>query len=209
MLISKAIRYARHLGLTTSLVGIHLAACSEAAPAGPRPAESSPGESPAFFAAAVRYFVARGEGPLRVDPRPLRPEARLHSVTERDLLPGTPEIVRMRTAVLEREGWDAADAVADWKCVFAEGYPPARPPASEPADSMRLRHEECRRNGRFQSLILGIPQAGTDPGHPHRWRIRTMRMLLHGYEGVDLFLERSASGDWNVVDARDRTGVFS
>ena len=206
MVASNPISYACCLALAC----IQLGACSEVAPARVRPAGATPEESPTFFAAAVGYFVARSEVPVRVDPRPLRPEAQLYSVTERDLLPGTPEIVRMRTTVLEQSRWGVADAVADWKCVFAEGYPRARPPGgSEPSDSLRVRHEGCRRNGRFQSLILGLPQAGTDPDHPQRWRIRTMRMFLHGFEGVDLFLEQRASGEWEVVDVRDRTGAFS
>jgi len=123
----------------------------------------------------------------------------------------------MRATVIEQGGWGVADAVADWTCVFAEGLPRAVPPpgmgVSEPAsparDSVATWRERCRRNGRFQSLIFGLPQAGTDPGHPHRWRIRSMRMMLHGYEGIDLFLEQDAAGEWQVVETRDRTGVFS
>jgi hypothetical protein len=166
-------------------------------------------ESPALFAAAVEYFAEGDTLPVRVDPRPLRPEARLYSVTEPDLLTGTPEIVRMRRRVLQTAGWVEANAAADWTCVFAEGYPPARPPTNEPSDSASLTREECRRKGRFQSLVFGVPEAGTDPAHPHRWRIRAMRMLLHGFEGMDLYLEQRASGEWSVVEVRERTGVFS
>ena len=196
--------------LAASLMFVLTVACSEAAPAGVRPAGSSPEESPRFFAAAVDYFVRRAEYPVRVDPRPLRPEARLYSVSTGDLLPVAPEILQMRAAVVQEGGWRLADAVADWGCVFAEGLPPARPPSTEGVDSLRLRREACRSRGRFESLILGLPQGETDPAHPHRWRVQTMRLMLHGFEVVDLYLELdAASGEWSVVDARVRSGVRS
>lgn len=197
--------------LAASLLIIALtAACSEAAPAGLRPAGSSPEESPRFFTAAVDYFARKAEYPVRVDPRPLRPEARLYSVSAGDLLPVAPEILQMRAAVVQEGGWPVADAVADWGCVFAEGLPLARPPATEGVDTLRVRREACRSRGRFESLILGLPQGGTDADHPHRWRIRTMRLMLHGFEVVDLYLERNtASEEWSVVEARVRSGVRS
>lgn len=71
---------------------------------------------------------------------------------------------------------------------------------------MRVHREACRRNGRYQSLVFGLPEPGTQPG---RWRLRTMRMMLHGFEGMDLYLERDVSGAWNVVSAQDRTGALS
>lgn len=195
----------RPLTLAAWLACVPAAACSQGAPAGPHAVEAAPLDA-AFFAAAVRYFADRDSLPVRVDPRPLRPEARLYSVTHADLLVGQPDVVRMRTVVAETAGWAVADAVTDWTCVFAEGYPPARPPAGAAADSIRVHREACRRNGRYQSLIFGLPQPGPEPG---RWRLRTMRMLLHGFEGMDLHLERGASGAWNVVAVEDRTGAFS
>lgn len=59
------------------------------------------------------------------------------------------------------------------------------------------------------SLAFGIPQSGSDPDHPDRWRIRSMRMLSYGYEVVDLSLLRDPDGGWRVVEARVRSGVFS
>lgn len=182
------------------------AGCAEPAPAGPQAARA-PDASPEFFAAAVRYMESQASVPVRVDPRPLRPESRLNSVSEGDLLPDAAEAIRLRTAVAEREGWQLTNAVADWDCVFAEGLPPARP--VELSDSIRRHREACREGGQRESLVFGLPQAGTDPEHPQRWSIRSMRMLLYGFEVVDLYLEPRPNGAWEVVEKRVRSGVFS
>jgi hypothetical protein len=180
--------------------------CSERLPAGPQ-AALAPRQSPDFFTAAVSHFARKTGVPILVDPRPLRPEARLNSVTDADLLPSEAETIRMRTRVIESAGWRTADAPADWRCVFSQApRPPDAPP--EP-DSLRLRYQPCRERGPYEILVFGLPQSGTDPDHPSRWRIRTMRMLPYGYEVVDLFLEKSPSGEWTVVADRVRSGVFS
>ena len=202
-------RVTRTFRVATMLGWMPLQACSEVAPGGLLPAAVTPEESPALFEAAIRHFAARTDERLRVDPRPLRPEARLHQVLERDLLPDRPEIVRMRNAVIEAGRWGVADAVADSKCMFVDGLPPPRPPGWQPPDSVRLFQEQCRRNRGTESLVFGLPQAENDPGHPNRWRMSAMRMLLFGYEGFDLVLERDAFGEWRVVEVRERTGVFS
>lgn len=165
--------------------------------------------SPASFAAAVGYFAGRSSVPVRVDPRPLRPEARLSSVRQSDLITSEAEIIRIRTRVVESGGWSLANAVEDWGCVLSQGVPPARPPQSAEADSLRLHREACRQRGQFESLIFGLPQPASDTAHGARWRIRAMRMLPSGYEVVDLFLEQRPRGEWQVVDAQVRSGVFS
>lgn len=180
--------------------------CTERSPAGPRAALAPP-QSPDFFAAAAGYFAGGTRAPIRVDPRPLRPEAALGSVTERDLMLSDGETIRMRARVLESAGWRTADAPADWRCVFSQGLPPANPRPLP--DSLRLHREACLSQGPYVSLAFGIPQAGTDPDHPDRWRIRAMRMLPYGYEVVDLFLLRDPDGGWRVVEAHVRSGVFS
>lgn len=185
-----------------------LVACGERVPAGPQ-ASLPPGQAPGLFAAAVRHFASRTEVPILVDPRPLRPEAGLGSVAESDLMASETEIIRMRTRVVESGGWRITDAPGDWRCVFSRGLPRAELPAREPADTLRLRREACRERGPYESLVFGLPESGTEPGHPGRWRIRTMRMLPYGYEVVDLFLRKIPNGEWTVVDARVRTGVFS
>lgn len=180
--------------------------CSERLPAGPQ-AALVPSRSPDFFAAAVRYFDGRTEVPILVDPRPLRPELRLDSVGQNDLMTWESETIRMRTRVVESGGWQIADAPRDWRCVLSQGVPPPVP-RPEP-DSLRLRYAPCRARGPYESLVFGLPQSGTDPDHPDRWRIRTMRMVPYGYEVVDLFLEKSPHGEWTVVEDRVRSGVFS
>lgn len=195
-------------------------ACSEVGIPGPR-AQETPGESQAFFTAAVTYFAREATAPVRVDPRPLRAEAQLHSITESDIATTDSATIRLRMAALAAEGIPLADAVQDWRCVFAEGLrepPPGEKGGNDPIweqiraaepDSVRARREACRRGGRYTSLVFGPPQAGTDPEHPRRWRIRAMRMMLHGWEIVDLFLDRTADGAWEVVRVQERVGSFS
>lgn len=203
------------------LAGVALAlahaACGEGTVSAPR-AQVTPAESADFFAAAVTYLVDRSPAPVRVDPRPLKAEARLHSVTEADLVLGDSATIRLRTATLIARGIRRADATADWKCVFATGLrpPPGRGNdpiweqirAAEP-DSVRRNREACRKNGEYVSLAFGPPQTGTQPEHPRRWRLRAMRMMLHGWEVIDLFLEPNAQGQWEVVHVQERVGAFS
>jgi hypothetical protein len=180
--------------------------CSERGPAGLQSA-LAPQQSPEFFAAAVRHFASRTQVAILVDPRPLRPEVRLDSVALGDLMPSDAQTVLMRTRVVESGGWRITDAPTDWRCVWSRVLPPPQPRA-EP-DSLRLRFQECRKRGPYQSLVFGLPQSGTDPAHPDRWRIRSMRMLPNGYEVADLFLENAPDGQWAVVETRVLSGVFS
>lgn len=182
------------------------AACSERLPAGPQ-AGVEPRLSPDFFSAAVGYFASRTAVPVRVDPRPLRPEARLSWVRQDDLLEGQMEVIRMRTRVVESAGWRMADATEDWVCVLSQG--PAPPVPRQEPDSIRQWRARCAESGDYQSFVFGLPQSGTDPDHPEWWRIRTMQMLPYGYQVVDLFLERRPNGTWIVVDARVRDGIFT
>ncbi|WP_420124955.1 hypothetical protein [Longimicrobium sp.] len=197
-----------------------LGSCTEGVPSAPR-RQSSPAESPAFFAAALAHFTATAQAPVVVDPRPLRPGAMLHSVRESALLPGADAVVRLRTRVASSAGLRTSDATEDWKCVFSAGL---RGPAAgtgsredslwaarraQEPDSLRARREACLARGEFVSVAFGLPQAETDPQHPGRWRIRSIRMLLHGWEVVDLFLEARPGGDWQVVAEQTRVGAFS
>ena len=203
--------------LTAAVVGMSSAACTEGAPSAPR-AQVAPAQSADFFIAAVAYFNAGSDAPLRVDPRPLKAEARLHSVSESDILLTDSTTIRLRATALAAQGIPSADAAADWRCVFATGLRP--PPgqgndpiweqmrAAEP-DSLRKHREACRSNGEYVSLAFGPPQPGTQPDHPGRWRFRSMRMVLHGWVVVDLFLEPNPRGQWEVVDVEVRVGGFS
>jgi hypothetical protein len=188
----------------------------------PRPhAQTAPGESERFFAAALSFSTRASRAPVRVDPRPLKPHALLHSVGEDDILSTDSTTIRLRTAALAAAGIPLTNATEDWHCVFATGLrgpPPGQDGGSDPIweqiraaepDSLRARREACRSRGEFTSLAFGPPQAGTDPEHPQWWRIRVMRMMLHGWEAADLFLDRSPDGEWKVVHENVRVGAFS
>lgn len=212
------VRMRANVGL--AVLTLSLASCAEGAMAGPH-GRTAPGESEPFFAAVVQHFVRGSNIPVRIDPRPLRPGSMLHSVRESDLLLADTSTIRLRTAVLARTGTPRADAVADWGCVFAtglQGPPPGERGGSDPLwaemraaepDSVRLRKEACRRGGQYTSLAFGLPQAGTRPEQPRWWRIRAIRMMLHGWEVIDLFLEADPRGEWIVVEAVPRVGAFS
>ncbi|HEX6367973.1 MAG TPA: hypothetical protein VF006_03505 [Longimicrobium sp.] len=206
-----------HLLLIFMAAGLSAAACAESEVPDPY-ARVSPLQSADFFLAAVSHFAEREDTPMRVEPRPLRAEALLHSVTAADLLLTDSATIRMRTGALAARDIPTADATADWTCVFASGLRP--PPgkgndpiweemrAAEP-DSLRRHRDACRARGEYVSLAFGPPQAGTQPDHPRRWRIRAMRMLLYGWEVIDLFLEADARGEWQVVEVQERVGAFS
>lgn len=203
--------------LTGAVLGPLLAACTEGGPSAPH-ARVAPAESADFFIAAVTYFAGRAEAPVRVDPRPLKAEALLHSVSHGDLLLTDRKTTALRASALAARGIQLADATEDWRCVFATGLRPppgagtdpiwAQIRAAEP-DSLRLRREACRAQGEYVSVAFGPPQPGIQPEHPGRWRLRAMRMMLHGWEVVDLFLEPNAYGLWEVVAVQERVGSFS
>lgn len=205
------------LRLACAVSALPLAACGESEVPDPY-AQASPMQSAGFFTAAVSHFAGRARAPVRVDPRPLRADALLHSVSAGDLELTDSATIRLRAAALRAHDIPIADAPADWTCVFASDL---RPPAgrgndpiweqmraAEP-DSLRRHREACRARGEYESLAFGPPQQGTDQAHPRRWRIRVMRMLLHGWEVVDLYLEANARGEWRVVEVQERVGAFS
>jgi hypothetical protein len=199
---------------------LSLASCAEAGMPGPH-AQTTPGESEQFFAVALSFSTRASRAPVRVDPRPLKAQALLHSVGEGDILSTDSSTIRLRTAALAAAGIPLTNATEDWQCVFATGLrgpPPGQGGGSDPIweqiraaepDSLRARREVCRSGGEFTSLAFGPPQAGTDPEHPRWWRIRVMRMMLHGWEVADLFLDRSPDGEWTVVHENVRVGAFS
>jgi hypothetical protein len=206
--------------LAIAACALVVASCGEAGLSGPR-GGVAPAESPTFFASAVAHFAAGTREPVRVEPRPLRPEAMLYSVRDSDLLLQDHATARLRTRVIQSLGLRTSDATEDWKCVFSVGIPLPLPGRNSPEDSLWAarraqepdslqRHRAaCRARGEFLSLAFGLPQAGTDPEHPERWRIRAVRMLLYGWEVVDLYLEAGPGGDWQVVEERSRVGAFS
>ena len=175
---------------------MQIAGCVQVPRSGSEPTPAPPERALAYFSAAVTWLATRTEFPVRVDPRPLRRDLLLTSVTEAHLLPGLDSIVRLRRDVVETAGWGVADAVADWRCVFSEGYPRGGPPGGAATDMLQAHRDSCRRNGRYESLVLSLPEVA-DEARPGRLRIVAMRMLLHGWEGVELFLEQD--GVWHLA----------
>lgn len=216
--ISNEARRRSLLSLASLVMG--LASCTEAGPPDPH-AQVMPGESEQFFATVVSFSVRASKVPVRVDPRPLRAESPMRSVSHEDLVLDDSATIRLRTAVLRASSIPLSDATRDWQCVFASGMrgpPPGERGGSDPIwdqiraaepDSLRVRREACRERGEYLSLAFGPPQAGTDREHPRWWRVRAMRMMLHGWEIVDLFLEQQADGTWKVVRTQERVGAFS
>jgi hypothetical protein len=220
MPIRIASRYSTRALLAATGLVLALASCSEVGSPGPH-AQVRASESAQFFAAAVAFSVSQSRAPVRVDPRPLNAESQLHSVSDSDLALDDTATIRLRTGVLTATGIRLTDATKDWHCVFASGMrgpPPGERGGNDPIweeiraaepDSLRVRREACRQQGEYVSLAFGPPQFGTDPEHPQRWRIRVMRMMLHGWEIVDLFLEQRTGGGWEVVRIQERVGAFT
>lgn len=192
---------------------------AEAARSGPG-AKLPPEHSPTFFAAALKHAARNAAHPVYVEPRPLRPGTSIQAISEADVLPGDEATARLRENVARASGYPLTDAVEDWKCVLSTGIGP--PPGERPGgdsiwaqirasetDSVRQRRQACRARGNYVSIAFGLPRAGDDPAHPERWRIRTFRMLLYGYEVVDLFLVSRPNGEWEVVSEQRLTGRFS
>jgi hypothetical protein len=112
---------------------------------------------------------------------------------------------RMQSAFVSGRSAPRGNAADHWKCVFSQGVPAAVPALV--ADSIRVHAERCVARGSRESLVFGSDEAVS--GYLGRFRIPVVRMLLRGYEVIDLFLEHGPSGDWRVVDAVVRTGAFS
>ena len=88
----------RRIPVTLAALLVVMPGCTAGRLAGPR-AVPAPERAPDFFATAVDFFV-RPDRPLLLDPRPLRPDALLYSVTESDFVPDK-RTVQLRTRVAE------------------------------------------------------------------------------------------------------------
>lgn len=181
----------------------------ETSPASPV-ALRQPGESSAFFAAALAHFAGSVEGRLLVDPRPLKPGADLARLQGEDLAPNAAATVQLRTAVLVARGITATDAVADFRCTFSSGV--GVPPECEATlpDSIRQRTRECRARAPYTTLIFGLPQPATDARYgAGTWRLEALMMTAGGFRIWDLHLQPGADGLWRVAGADARFTIWS
>src|SRR3954466_2430444 len=92
-----------HRGGTLAVLAAALGGCTAtrgAVPALPR-IDAAQSADTAAISAALVFFAGRGEGVVRVDPRPLRADASLQGVRARDLDTADAAEVRVREAFLK------------------------------------------------------------------------------------------------------------
>lgn len=167
-----------------------------------------PAESPAFFSAALDHLAHNARGQMRVDPRPLRPQADLRSIEEEDLDTGAAEIIRLRSNVLSRRGIASTDAAADQRCTFSEGLEP--PPGRVLSDSVRRLAAACSAEPSYTTFILGTPEHIVDSAYPPgTWRVSVHAMQKSGFAVWDLYLRPNANSGWEVFTSERRFGMSS
>jgi hypothetical protein len=183
-------------------------ACAVAA----RPGQTRPQPEAGTIAAALAHFSARNEGVLRVDPRPLRGDASLTGVHNRDFARDGTAVARARQRFLREHGIAETDAAADMRCVFSRGVPPTESDLHLEPDSIRVQRATCLRDPVHTTFaftraeLLGGDQAIRFGAGAVR--IRAYRLTTWSFELWDLYLAPN-SGAWNVVDSRRLVGVAS
>ena len=167
-----------------------------------------PVESPAFFSAVLDHLARDARGQMRVDPRPLRPQADLRSIEVEDLDAGAVDIIRLRSDVLSRRGIAPADAAADQRCTFSEGI--GALPGRVLSDSVRRLTAMCAARPSFTTFVLGTPERSADDEHPPgTWRVSVHVMQKSGFAVWDLYLHPRANAGWEVLAAERRFGMSS
>jgi hypothetical protein len=174
----------------------------------PSGADGRQGSDSAVVAAALGYFAGRTEGVLLVDPRPLRPDASLQGIRERDLDSADEGVVRARTRFLEGRGIRTTDAAADMRCAFSRGVPPPDSLLRLEPDSIRSRREACLARGVYTTYAFGHAQPAGTPASPGAVRVRAFRITTWSYEVWDVDL-RPAPRGFEVIGTRRLGGVAS
>jgi hypothetical protein len=174
-----------------ALLALATAAASCAAPRGAAPLYPPAGDArlPAdttLFAAVVHFLEDDPSGaPLRVDPRPLRPDPRLVTLHDLTVVPELVDtvaqvrpfaevdeaVVARRSELIERLGRLQTDAVVDARC------PGVLLPTGTAVVERRRRH--CPTEGSYRSAALALPR----PGAPY-WPGNVDERPR--YEGVDV-----------------------
>jgi hypothetical protein len=190
---------------------LSLIACVEAsAPLSPG-AQENPTRSAPFLATALDHFARGAEGPLRFDPRPLRPDADPGGIRAESVDAGDGAASRFRTRVARERGIALTDAVRDKRCAFVHGLGVPEHILRTLPDSVLRRREDCLRRGFFTTVILGVPEPVRNEEaqlHPGAWKIRAFRMTTSSFESWDLYLG-SQGGGWTVLGTKRIFGIQS
>jgi len=155
------------LALALAVVGGACAAGGGAAPPTPPPDSARLPADTTLFAAVVHFLEDDPTGaPLRVDPRPLRPDPALVTLHDVTVVPERvdPEVqarpfadvdaavVARRSELIERLGRLETDALADARC------PGVLVPPGPAVAERRRRH--CPTEGSYRSAALALPRPG-------------------------------------------------
>lgn len=171
---------------------------------------AQPGDSD-LLAAALQFFARRDAGAIRMDPRPLRPDARLQGITTRDLAVTDESVVRARTEFARSRGIATTDAAADMSCAFARGVPPPDSMLRLEPDSIRTRRQACLARGLYTTYVFGVARPARAPSSDGTPRVvlRAVRMTTSGFDVWDLEMRPNERGGYEVAGARRLGGVSS
>lgn len=163
----------------------------------------APGEERALYTVLLDHFQDSARGPLRVDPRPLRPDADLTGVESGDLLAGAETRAGMVASLLRDRGIAEGDAVRDMDCVFSAGV--ALPPGSPGAAEGAARREACGRRD-YTTLAFSEPiPAGPDAPV----RVRVVRLTLSSISAWEVDLLYGAGAGWRIARVERVFGITS
>jgi len=196
-----------------------LLAALPAAAQTPRPVQ--PGTDSVLFAEVISHLGRDAAIALRVDPRPLRPDAELVTLT--DLGPVLPQrigpfaqadplavvhadVMATREATLRRASIQQTDALADARCPGV---------MMVPSEDLESRKRDVCPSTSFLSVALALPRAGGPwwPGHVDQRtqfadrdvvsiRVISRHMTPRGSSeaAADYVFERTAHGGWSLVE---------
>jgi hypothetical protein len=151
---------------------------------------------------------------LRVEPRPLRSDARLQGVTARDLDNSAKRVSRGRTAFLRaRTASPVGNADEDMRCVFSRGVPVDNSARARESAEVRAGREACVARGPFTTYVLGLThtrrgETSKDIGDAGKVMVRTFRLTAWSFELWDVDCG-PRSGGFDVVARRRLGGAAS
>lgn len=169
-------------------------------------------EPPGLLTPALAFFTPRNEGTVRVDPRPLRPDASLTGVHARDFAADGIAVARARRRFLREHGIAETDAAADMRCVFSRGLPRSDSVSNPVPDSIKAPRAACLRVPVYTTFVFSRAEP-SEGDQAVRYgtgavRLRAYRLTTWSFEVWDLYLQPGSAG-WRVADSRRLTGVAS